>query len=71
MVSSRALQLAQQEATVAKQPLLEITEGMLNDGSSANHHFRMRQHPFFHSFERFFMSMPHDITALRLSASVF
>jgi hypothetical protein len=41
---SCTLKLSQQEASIAKQPLLKVAERMRNDGSPSGHHCWMRQH---------------------------
>lgn len=52
-----SLQLAQQETTIPKQPLLEIAERVLNDGSSTGHHLRMREHSLLHLLKGLLMGM--------------
>src|SRR5690606_22730669 len=59
-------QLSEQEATITQNPLLQVAEGMFDDGSAPDHHLWMRLHPLMHTFERGFMDMPTHVSTFSL-----
>ena len=63
--------MAHEQAAVAKQPLFEVTEGMLNDGAAPDHHVWMGLHSLLHALKRRFMDMSREITLLGLGALGF
>ena len=65
----RSPQLSEQEATITQNPLLQIAEGMFDDGSAPDHHLWMRLHPLMHAFERGFMDMPTHVSTFSLGAA--
>ena len=64
-----ALQLSEQEATITQNPLLQVAEGMFDDGSAPDHHLWMRLHPLMHALECGLMDMPSHVSALGLGAA--
>ena len=62
-------QLTEQKETNTQYLLLQVAEGMFDDGSAPDHHLWMRLHPLMHALECGFMDMPSHVSALGLGAA--
>src|SRR5690606_30174990 len=65
---TRTLQLAEQKSTGAQDPLLQVAEGVFDNGAAPDHHLRLCLHPLPHALERGLIGVPSDMAALGLRA---